>query len=1040
MSARRPPAPHLDGRLFRHDAFLSLAFLLLVLSLSLQRIVLLSRVTAYRPALQAVLLDAGVAITVALAALLLGRVHWAPAALFLAAVALLQVANNETVIAMDTVVSLSDLGQGLDGHFLRGSASRLSAPGYAALTLGSAALCAAALARGPRRGRLLPPARLLLPCLAAAVAALFLLAPRTGGWEASNPLLLTLTRPRAAPAAPSALPPPPAALDALPPAEGESLVRRAPGAARNVLLVVLEGIPGVYLRQVQEATGVSYPLVMPALSRIAEHGLVAPRFLTHNRQTVRGLYSLLSGDYPGLSLLTPKIYAYMRLPPESRRPCLPEILARAGYATAFLQAADLAYMSKDQFLPQAGFRQVLGREHFHSQYVPFGWGPDDRAFFEGAARFIEDLDRRQSPWLVTLLTVGTHHPYAVPDEWASRWPTRKEAAVAWLDAALEAFWRRLEEAGILEDTLVIFTSDESHGVTGQPFGRFWGLAVAVAPEGAPARAAGGGPLLQPGVFGLVDLPHSVLDYLGLAERTPVPGRRSLFRRQEAGRSLLFGPYALLEDGTVAEAADGGRVQTWAAAGGGPGGGPFAPAYTRRVLDGEEGLALAGRLRREQAAADGSLDPGPAQAGSGGSELVLLSDREFVLDRPGARVLSTGQYLAFPAGTLVTVSLQADVRADDLAGGAGSAGGAVRLSLLVNRENEPIGLPPLRIPALHEGEGLELSFSFRAEGPLDRVWAHLSARPEDGSPPVRVRVERFAVRTGEAAGTEVQRRPDGQDGRRAADDTEVQRRPDGGPAFRLHRLEVRPTEAPPDSRAALPPVAHAGGLYRGMSYTNSLEALEANSGAFTHFEIDFEWTRDRELVGLHDWDTVFRRLYGAAKGLPLTLEQLRVRAAARGLTLLDLPGLHGFLERHPRARIVTDVKSGNLAALERIASFFSGLPALLERFIPQVYHPGELEPVLRLGYRSVIWSLYRYPDGSDPQAVLAVLRDWKERLAARPFAVALPAVSAERGIAAALAAKAVPVYAHTVNDPGEAARLRRLGVSAVYTDEPHLEGG
>ena len=409
---------------------------------------------------------------------------------------------------------------------------------------------------------------------------------------------------------------------------------------------------------------------------------------------------------------------------------------------------------------------------------------------------------------------------------------------------------------------------------------------------------------------------------------------------------------------------------------------------------------------------------------------------------------------------------------------------MRLHLLVNRENEPIGLPPLRIPPLHGGEGLELSFSFRSAVPLDRVWVHLSARPEEGSPPLRVRVERFAVRTGEAAGPGGGPGPEDSAGPPAGG-PEARGQPEGAPAFRLHRLEVRPAgsasaaPAPPAARrprraapprrrprrraarrrgrpatrrpggrprssprlppAALPPVAHAGGLYRGQSYTNSLEALEANAGSFTHFEIDFEWTRDRRLVGLHDWDAVFRRLYGRAEKPPLTLEQLRERGVARGLTPLDLPALRDFLERHPRARIVTDVKSGNLQALRRIASYFARSPALLERFIPQVYRPGELEPVLALGYRSVIWTLYRWADGSDPEAVLAVLRDWEERLSARPFAVAMPAVSAERGVAAALAA-AVPVYAHTVNDPGEAERLRGLGVSAVYTDAPHPEGG
>jgi hypothetical protein len=149
---------------------------------------------------------------------------------------------------------------------------------------------------------------------------------------------------------------------------------------------------------VQEATGVRYPIVMPALSCIAERSLVAPRFLTHNRQTIRGLYSLLSGDYPRLSLLTPKIYEYMRLPPESRRPCLPEILAREGYATAFLQAADPAYMSKDQFLPQAGSPPVRVRVEEFAVRTGEPGGQDGRRVLEGSAgMFAGDMDVQRRP-------------------------------------------------------------------------------------------------------------------------------------------------------------------------------------------------------------------------------------------------------------------------------------------------------------------------------------------------------------------------------------------------------------------------------------------------------------------------------------------------------------------------------------------------------------------------------------------------------------------------------------------------------------------
>jgi arylsulfatase A-like enzyme len=204
--------------------------------------------------------------------------------------------------------------------------------------------------------------------------------------------------------------------------------------------------------------------------------------IAHNRQTMRGLYSILSGDYCKLSLTSPKIYEYLQLPSELRYPCLPEILTKAGYTTAYLQAADLAFMSKNKFMTASGFQLVLGKEFFQYQYVPFGWGPDDKAFFEQATAFVEDISKKSKPWFLTLLNVGTHHPYAVPEEWCSKFRTRKEAAVAYLDEALGDFIERLKEKGILDETLLIITCDESHGVSRQPFGNYWGLLIAQGSE------------------------------------------------------------------------------------------------------------------------------------------------------------------------------------------------------------------------------------------------------------------------------------------------------------------------------------------------------------------------------------------------------------------------------------------------------------------------------------------------------------------------------------------------------------------------------
>lgn len=48
------------------------------------------------------------------------------------------------------------------------------------------------------------------------------------------------------------------------------------------------------------------------------------------------------------------------------------------------------------------------------------------------------------------------------------------------------------------------------------------------------------------------------------------------------------------------------------------------------------------------------------------------------------------------------------------------------------------------------------------------------------------------------------------------------------------------------------IAHAGGQIGATTYTNSIEALDANyEKGFRAFEIDFSWTSDHQLVCLQE---------------------------------------------------------------------------------------------------------------------------------------------------------------------------------------------
>ena len=312
-----------------------------------------------------------------------------------------------------------------------------------------------------------------------------------------------------------------------------------PSSRPNVLILVIEGM----------GIGHVTKRVAPTLERLAEEHLTFRRFVTCQRQTNRGLYALLCADYPNLRSKESKADFVDRMDAPER--FLPAILRRAGYRTVFIQSAELGFMRKDLFGAAIGFERVLGGKEIATAYSRSGWGVDDRALLERSADEILALSEEAEPWFMTILTSGSHPPYNVPASFlaSGRDPSLRDA-FRYMDRALAVFIDRLRGAGVLEETLILITSDEVAGATprGENIYLYPHVAFLVAMTPDSARGSSYDLFMQP------DLCISVADYLGLAEGVPLG--RSFFREYEEPRTVLFGNTygdfvgALAEDGNL----------------------------------------------------------------------------------------------------------------------------------------------------------------------------------------------------------------------------------------------------------------------------------------------------------------------------------------------------------------------------------------------------------------------------------------------------------------------------------------------------------
>jgi phosphoglycerol transferase MdoB-like AlkP superfamily enzyme len=655
-----------------------------------------------------------------------------------------QYANLEVVRELGSLASVLDVEFLVDGTFIAGSVSSIAMPALLVVVSGTSLALAWRGLGSPPAGR----AAVLAASAGALLAAGQWLWPWTDEvafWRQTNFVQQNVAYALGAglQADDSGLhfaDPPTAMLDRVPELRGNLSGRSflpAEGRARNVLLIVIESLSGGHVKSMAAEHGVATPHTLPALDALANRAISYPSFLTNQRKTNRGMYSILCGELPNLLPGTPKMSQHAV---GGWRRCLPEVLGSAGYATVYMQAAPLAFMMKDQFMPRAGFERVLGYDDFDRGYIRTHWGVDDRSLYEQSLPVIEELRRGERPWFATLLTVTTHHPYTVPEEFRLHEGFPHARALAYADRAIGEFLGELARRGVLEDTLVLITSDESMGQAGQlgsdgiskMLAESWGILIALTPDRQLRRVH------EP--FAQADLALSILDYLGYPELGPHFFGRSVFREYPEGRYVFFANTNHYMVGAVDPF---GRLLLCLPAGDAgcrkysvPRGRIFgAEREMNPWVEAEDGIVgeLAARSVRARPSEPRRRD------------YTLVTKPEIIVDPGSNKILHGGQYIDLGPGEWVEVELELEAHGQD---------GYVEIDHYTTQTNtwaakrNPKGLPSLvnKRVDLRGGQTLRWKYTVAPGESLKGLQSRSTARSRSESPfRLIVKTARMSVR-------------------------------------------------------------------------------------------------------------------------------------------------------------------------------------------------------------------------------------------------------------------------------------------------------
>lgn len=231
-----------------------------------------------------------------------------------------------------------------------------------------------------------------------------------------------------------------------------------PFTPENVVIIILESFAREYIGSLnQHLEGGKYEGYTPFLDSLVRAGLSFDVSVSNGRKSIDAMPSILA-SIP--SLETPYIISHYA---NNTINGLPSLLKRKGYYSAFFHGAPNGSMGFDSFARLAGFDDYFGLNEYPDKSDFDGmWGVWDEPFFRF---FASKLNTFKQPFIASLFSVSSHHPFEVPEQYKGRF--RKGDApivevVGYTDFALQNFFREIEKNPWFTNTLFVITADHTN--------------------------------------------------------------------------------------------------------------------------------------------------------------------------------------------------------------------------------------------------------------------------------------------------------------------------------------------------------------------------------------------------------------------------------------------------------------------------------------------------------------------------------------------------------------------------------------------------
>lgn len=288
-----------------------------------------------------------------------------------------------------------------------------------------------------------------------------------------------------------------------PPETGDTAFRKD-----NVVIILLESFSkemvGGYNRNLNNGHYSGYTPFIDSLMAVSK---VYWNSFANGRKSIDALPSVLASIPGGMDpfVLTP--YA------SDSVHSLPHILNEVGYHTSFFHGAPNGSMGFKALVNLLGVQHYYGKTEYNNDKDYDGiWGIWDEPFFQ---YFSNTLSTFKQPFLSTIFSVSSHHPFKVPSQYAGKFkkgPLPVMECIGYTDMALRKFFETASRTDWFKHTLFIISADHSTEAYQPEYQNAWGdIAIPVLlyhPGDSTLRGVD-----SSGVIQQIDIMPSVLSYL-----------------------------------------------------------------------------------------------------------------------------------------------------------------------------------------------------------------------------------------------------------------------------------------------------------------------------------------------------------------------------------------------------------------------------------------------------------------------------------------------------------------------------------------------